>query len=495
MRYRAIKKLSLARQCGFIGTLLGFALLTAGTASADTTDILLNQLKAKGILTKEEYRKLKERHAAEVAAQHQKQHQIVTARRAVPAETAATDDRFVTRLDRGIGVRIGSVDVTIAGDATFFATEVFNPHHGPQIDGSLMNTAANNSFSLRGGLPPSAFITNLATTQEGMDIGFTLGLYIGGTNVNVGLLNANSPGITAALGTPGIDVRQIYGTIGTPDFGTVKIGRDLGLFGGDAIFNDDTIFGAGIPYFNGAPRNTTLGRIGYGYIYADYLPQVTYTSPNINGFTATIGAFSPLSTFSFAGAPTGSSGSLTAHDQPMFQGRLKYVGNVTEGVKMTAWVSALTQQHRAEVGDAVNLTPGTNVRSVATDMGVRFDIDRVSFSGSAYYGVGVGNAALFFDGVTYNGVKRKSYGGYAQASYKVLDKLKIGASYGISLLEGVYGDPGTLIRSSDAYVGFARYQLTDWVSLEAEYIHTTSRNQFYQRLDNNALVLGSAIVF
>ncbi len=38
----------------------------------------------------------------------------------------------------------------------------------------------------------------------------------------------------------------------------------------------------------------TLGRIGVGYVYADWIPQVTYTTPDFNGFTASIGAFTPL---------------------------------------------------------------------------------------------------------------------------------------------------------------------------------------------------------
>jgi hypothetical protein len=464
-------------------------------AHADTTDDLLNQLKAKGILSSTEVHKLKQRHALEIAAQADKlrrsgppQRQLITKDGVV----IVPDDRYVTRLDKkGIGVKIGDVDVSLAGDITFFATEVFSPKSGPQIDGSLMSAATNSSFAIRGGLPPSAFIVNVATNQSGYDISATLGLYIGGTNIGGGIINANNPGAPIGLGTPGIDVRQIYGTIGRPDFGTVKIGRDLGIFGADAIFSDDTIFGAGVPYFNAAPRNTTLGRIGYGYVYADYMPQITYTSLNYYGFTGSIGVMSPLQEFNYSG----DSGALSGHDQPMLQARLKYVGFIAENLKLTAWTSGLTQQHRVETGDLVNMAPGTAIRAAAIDGGVRLDLGPASVLASGYYGSGLGTSALFFDGVTVNGVKRVSYGGYAQASYFLTDRLKVGASYGISALEAVYGDPQTLIKSADAYVGFARYKLTDWFSLEAEYIHTKSTNQLDQALRNNAIVLGSTFVF
>ena len=50
---------------------------------------------------------------------------------------------------------------------------------------------------------------------------------------------------TGALGVPGIDFRQQFATLGQAHFGTLKIGRDLGLFGQEAILNDMTLLGAG----------------------------------------------------------------------------------------------------------------------------------------------------------------------------------------------------------------------------------------------------------
>src|SRR5258708_35760608 len=83
-------------------------------------------------------------------------------------------------------------------------------------------------------------------------------------------------------------------TPGTPTVGTIKVGRDIGIFGAEAILYDATIFGAGTPQANYAPGNTTLGRIGIGYVYADWIPQFSYTTPDLNGFTASVGIFTPL---------------------------------------------------------------------------------------------------------------------------------------------------------------------------------------------------------
>jgi hypothetical protein len=60
------------------------------------------------------------------------------------------------------------------------------------------------------------------------------------------------------------------------------MGRDIGLFGKDAILDDMTLLGVGTALGNPAPSNTSLGRIGIGYIYTDWEPQITYTTANYN---------------------------------------------------------------------------------------------------------------------------------------------------------------------------------------------------------------------
>ena len=105
------------------------------------------------------------------------------------------------------------------------------------------------------------------------------GAYPGINSSTGGSLGANSGGSPTALGTAGIDFRKTYITAGTATFGTIKLGRDIGLFGQDAILNDQTLLGVGATGSNADPGNTSLGRIGYGYVYADFMPQITYISP------------------------------------------------------------------------------------------------------------------------------------------------------------------------------------------------------------------------
>ncbi|VTZ48189.1 conserved exported hypothetical protein [Methylocella tundrae] len=524
-------------------------LMGVSAARADVTDELLDQLKSKGVLTKAEYAKLKQRHAAEVAAKH------------APGPTGPTggNGRYVTSLDKGIGfhipgtsvvtkdngvVTVGDVDVKLTGALVFFGAEAFKTSYtgtagiatGPFVPGGFPpapigvgggvvgGSPYNNSNAIRAGLLPSNVVLSLATNQMGWDLGFTAGAYFGGNNVFPGAANANGAGSPIGLGTPGIDLRQVFGTIGTPEYGTLKIGRDLGLFGGDAILNDFTLFGVGTPAGNAAPGNTSLGRIGLGYVYADWIPQITYTTPVWNGFTASVGMFTPLDAINttdtaavgFAlpgyGPSVGfSSGTMTAHDQPQFQGKIKYVGQFTPDVKLTAWADGITQLQRVEAGDAVvggfvpgfgytSASPGQSVRSVGVDGGVRVDWGGFSAVGYGYWGSALGTTGLFYAAVSPNGQARKSSGFYGEAEYTFWDRWTLGGSFGASYLEANSFDYTQsyvpwMVRSNQSWIGFTRYKLTDWVAFQAEFIQSRSISQSAGSAKSNAIVGGTTFFF
>ena len=73
-----------------------------------------------------------------------------------------------------------------------------------------------------------------------------------------------------------IDMRQVFLTVGG-SWGQILAGRELGLFGRQAILSDQTLFGVGA---TGGPtgNGTTLGRIGFGYIYPQFKAQMTYST-------------------------------------------------------------------------------------------------------------------------------------------------------------------------------------------------------------------------
>jgi len=547
---------------------IGALIVGSSHARADqASDALLELLKSKGAITQSEYDKIKARqqaeakdsaqklqaaeakareaeakaHEAEAKAQQAeakaksdsaasdaeiakaRAETLTAADMAVPTKAVKAPVEYVTVLPNCVGIRVGEVDICTKGDISFFGVEQLPDKNlaPPAIGGGLAQSNPNNSFAIRSGLLPSSFQVSLATHQAGLDIGVYLGLYVGGNNIEPNIVNANGGGSPFSLGTPGIDFRQFYGTIGTPTWGTVKIGRDIGLFASDAILNDLTLLGVGSPGDNINPHNTSLGRIGVGYIYADFVPQITYKTPTIGGFTAYVGAMTPLEDLAFSGDPT-SSGVFTGHDLPQFQGKLSYVTPLWNGAKLTLSTSGVWQRLQADCafdpdGDGhcdfgvlqfpFFLNANAEVNAWAVDGFAMLDAWGWNFVAYGYTGKGVGTTGLFFDGIDAAGSARRSDGGYLQAAYTFNQIFTVGGSWGVSHLETADGNDNfavltecgvftgiqsaCLVKNNESWIGFARYKLTKWVNLQAEYVATTSENQIGQTIHDNAIIAGT----
>ena len=320
--------------------------------------------------------------------------------------------------------------------------------------------------------------------------------YPGLNNTDEGAFGANSGGNAVGLGTPGIDFRQMFVTAGTKTFGTVQVGRDIGLFGADAILNDATLLSVGSPGGNQAPGNTSLGRIGVGYVYTDWLPQITYTTPTIaGGFTASVGLFTPLDSVNFAGG--GVSAVSTTHNTPMFQGQISYKTAASADMKVHIWADGLVQPEQNVLSPDIAAGAAHSVTVFAGDIGATLDVGPVG--GAAYYyrGSGLGTTGLFFDGIAVNGNKRDSEGYYGQGYFKILPKLKLVGSYGVSdlyLANGEVDNP-TLVRRNESEIGAGYYTLTDWMTLVAEFAHTTSKSHGPDQADDNTVSLGTIVFF
>ena len=142
----------------------------------------------------------------------------------------------------------------------------------------------NDDTSIVTGLLPNVWgMTLKAPTANGLDVSARLGLY---THMNGG---ENS------LGNGQINIRETSGSV-SGSFGTVLVGRSLGIHQSNAILNDMLLFGVGAAA-SANNSNTTLGRIGLGYLYTDFKPQISWTLPGmdaLNGnFGAKIGIFDP----------------------------------------------------------------------------------------------------------------------------------------------------------------------------------------------------------
>ena len=193
------------------------------------------------------------------------------------------------------------------------------------------------------------------------------------------------------------------------------------------------------------------------------------------------------------------SGALRQHDTPQFQGKLKYVGNLSPDVKLTGWLDGLVQEQKASrAGDA--LPGGQSLVASAVDGGAKVEIGRATLVGYGYYGDGLGTTGIFLDGVDPFGTKRQSYGGYGQVAYALTPDLSLAASYGVSLLDGTAYDfsnavQGNLVRKNESYLGAARYHLTTWVYLQGEYVHTVSTSLNGNKAEANTISAGTFLSF
>ncbi len=280
-----------------------------------------------------------------------------------------------------------------------------------------------SSSSVSNGLLPAALSISAATTQAGYDIGVTFGLYPGISTNNGGSPNLGVPNSNVALGTAGLDVRQVFLTFGNKDMGTVLAGRNIGLFGADAILNDMTLLGVGANGSNAAPTNTSLGSIGYGYIYTDWLAQINYTTPDLNGVKITIGIFDPLESLTDG---TGAQPKAT----PGFHGKIAY--KVGTDLYLSASFLYEKQEFQRASGflpdGTLALVPGQKVSYDGTgfDFGGKYDLPG-GFQVAAwlYYAKGLGTTGLFINSADTDptsagyGENRKSYGGLAQVTYKI----------------------------------------------------------------------------
>lgn len=514
-----------ARRLGFIAALsASTALVMAAPAKADDYTDLLNVLRAKGSLSQGEYSSLLAHHTrgartpagrrtqaaamrrsggetedATLAAQ-----QAAAAAAASAAAAQASMQQARTMMEspeiarampytpgKGMTIRVGTIDLNFSGFINSYYTYSSAGHATNGVAGGLTDNSGFDSSAIRGGLLPAALIFKASTTQAGIDLAAVFGIYPGINSSATSPLGANSGGNPVGLATSGVDFRQIYVTAGTKTAGTVKFGRDLGIFGSDAILSDATLLSVGATGSNANPGNTSLGRIGYGYIYADFMPQFSYASPIWGGFQATVGVFQPLDEFNFSGL----SDVANQHSVPMFQGKLTYdykFGAVAGRV----WVSGLYQQQQNITG-AIPLAGGPTRQATAGDIGIKADIGPLGLVGYYYRGTGVGTTALFFDGLGTNGKTRDSEGFYAQASYKLTKKLKLVGSYGESSL---YRAPGevlnpNLVARNEAEIGAAYYSLTDWLTLVGEYAHTHSHAHGPVSNDANAFTGGGIIFF
>jgi predicted porin len=388
-----------------------------------------------------------------------------------------------------VDVAAGDWKLGISGFASGYLQVGLCAHTDYSVAGGFAcNTGpgGDNRSSVSNGLGVGHFGISAATEKGGWDIGGTGEIWSG--------INSTSGGKTG-FGETSPSLRQSYVFFGSKNIGTFKAGRMFGVFASDAIGNDMSLagVGSGAAGISGQVGNSTLGRIGTGYIFADFFPQIQYVTPYLHGFqlvASVIQAFDavPLTDINKV--------QLVEHPIPGFMGKASFDWKGTLGGR--AWVSGWVQNAASSTSPA-QFSERKSITASAVDVGARLDFHGLALLGYFFAGDGVGSTAPMRDGVALvdgSPAKRRSDGYFGQLTYQ-LAGLKLGASYGACDLKLAPGEMGAehLVKTNSSVIGGAYYTIGSVVTIAAEWTHTTSRNHVNDTVADNSVALGASAGF
>ncbi|MGE5493321.1 MAG: porin [Actinomycetota bacterium] len=358
-----------------------------------------------------------------------------------------------------------------------------------------VTTTTNNSALTNGLLP--GWINFVATTQaNGQDlkahISFAPGISNNSNTVGLPIGNPNPSSGTPANPYSQVDTRNVYFQFGNNNWGTLKFGRDIGLFGQDVILSDMTLIGVGGTSNAGIPYNTTFGMIGHGYMYTGFQPQITYTTPMTGGLQASAGIFQPSK---FAGDET---------KTPGFQAKASYDFK-GQGATGKLWVGGVSQNTNCSNASNCNGAPGNPGKSFSAngfELGGKAGFGNFEAMLYTFTGKGLGLStvgAQFFGGGNGTGSKTDSRGYFAQATYKLGDT-KFGINFGENRDRNGFALTGAgvsnEIKNRAATLG-AYHSLNKYITLVGEFNEEriTNTQDTGNKDRNRTLSLGGIMFF
>jgi len=389
-----------------------------------------------------------------------------------------------TAANAGIIIPAGEWTIDINGNVNAYVnqTNLDQARSSGSTGSALAITSSNGSSikSIQTGLLPAWLGFTGKTRQNDLDVEFTISLQPGVSGNDITGDGATVSGSSAGSPSQNFLNRQTYLSFGDKSWGSIKLGKDLGIYASDAILNDMTLLGVGSGGGLNSTINSTNGGIGTGYTYAAWKAQASYTTPNFNGFQATVGITNPnqIGTTDSSDRPQGRYG---------VEGKASYAFTAND-VTGKVWASGASY---SATGATYN-----NVDIWAADIGVNVNVAGLGLTGYYYGGEGSGITFFGSNGVTAAGLKRDSDGGYVQATYVLPFKTKIGAAWGQSNLDKANAaDTGTLVKSQERWTVGAYHPLTKHLNLVAEYSDIKLESQANAKNEYSNMSLGAILFF
>ena len=387
---------------------------------------------------------------------------------------------------------VGEWKVEFSGNVNGFVSDVkCNAGAGPVLGGLACGSLSGGDYdanNIRTGLLPSWFGFHAERTEENTKYGITIG-FQPGIDGNTGI--SGGP-IDGGLGLNASNFRQVFLEWSGTNWGGIKIGRDLGIFGSDAILSDMTLLGVGtVSDLTAAGGNTSLGRIGVGYLYADWKGQVQYSSPKWNGFSFNVALVDPWGLVNLSGESLDAGSFAQEGSTYGFEGKVTYAWEGDFSGKV--WASFINQEIKAFSGG-----PFSDQDATGFDVGAKVGFSGFEFVGYYYDGEGIGSTGFLFDAVDALGNTRNSDGMYVQATYKLPGPgTKIGLSWGESNLDLGPADLVTtsLFKTNESIVFGVYHPLTSALNLVAEYTQTESTAHNGNKAKESAIAIGAILFY
>jgi len=394
-----------------------------------------------------------------------------------------------TAANAGIIIPAGEWTMDINGNVNAFA----NYTHADSQKGGAFATTAGGTFVTPATSAQIAASPNTVGNDRSKYVGINTGLlpsWLGFTgttrqnDIDVSFTISMQPNVsdnTAAGDSKTPLFRQTFLTFGDKSWGSIKLGKDLGIFASDAILNDMTLLGVGAAA-GASGAATTLGGIGTGYIYAAWKGQVAYTTPNMNGFQATVGITNP-DQINNAAAST--------YNQSRYglEGKASY-SFAANDVTGKIWASGASY-------NASNAT-NTDYQVTAGDIGATVSASGFTLTGYYYGGKGAGTTLLGAYGLSGDGVRRDSDGGYVQLKYVTPIKTTIGVAYGISNLDTAGNDSKTnnsVLDSNERVTVGLYHPLTKHLNLVAEFNNVQTQAHGGAKAESQTYSAGGILFF
>jgi hypothetical protein len=325
----------------------------------------------------------------------------------------------------------------------------------------LCNSGTEDASAISNGYLPTSLEIGLATHNNGYDVAVTFATD-SGLDENQAFNNTDNGNNNGS---------RIWLTVGNKDMGSVLLGRNWGLFGYDATFQDMSVYSVGGPFFTNSPANTSLGGAGTGYIFLDRITQATWTLPTSDAWVAQIGAFQPLDLF--GGAETGS-------ERVGFQGRLRF--NYDGG-----FVSVTGINQDVDTGPQ-------DFNASAYDLTAQYNIGNLALTGSYYMSDGFGHTGLLIDAFDVNNDAKESDGYYVQAQY-TLGSTRFGVVYGETNVDNVTGETANALEEKSKITLGVYHSLASSITLTAEYSQVEAENVAGGELENDVFAVGAIYFF